>query len=94
MTLSESYPTREAYESGLFNPSFARSQWLRCCDEHTPDDIDSDSEWDESRESRTSPGHTSCEFRDFCNHMYTVEFTCDCEVAWKKRAGLALPASA
>jgi hypothetical protein len=98
MTISGSYPTYEAYESGLLMPPFTRSRALRCAGEYNSSgDIAPDSPWDESLGCETSldpTAHSSCEFRDFCNHLYTVDFMCDCEVAWKKRAGLVLPTSA
>ena len=96
MTLSGSYPTRAAYESGLFLPSFAQPRALRHYSEYTVPDLDgmaSDSTWDEASPCPGADGHSSCEFSDFCNHMYTAEFACDCKIAWKKRAGLALPTS-
>jgi hypothetical protein len=95
-TLSEAYPTREAYESGLLLSERTRSR--------NPD-LGSDSLFPVSAptppEKRGRPagchlahereGQTACEFADYCNHRYTVESTCCCKEAWKKRAGLALP---
>ena len=96
ITLSGAYPTREALESELLSPSFARTPRL-VRDARAPfsDPLFAvDSMGEELFGCATSAGHdagATCEFRDFCNHLYTMEFACDCEVAWKKRAGLALP---
>ena len=86
-TISGSYPTREAYESGLLLP-------LR--HEHAGTDRNPES----GRSGKIQPlaaripaEGAACEFRDFCNHLYSPGFTCNCAVAWKKRAGIAFPTS-
>jgi hypothetical protein len=96
-TISGSYPTREAYESGLLLPPLTRAAG------HTnrPEAVDAGSGRSLSRRSgsgeclaaRDHAESSTCEFRDYCNHLYSVEFTCNCATAWKKRAGIALPTS-
>lgn len=99
-TISGSYPTREAYESGLLLPfragdaGFANGPESRTSGRAG---IDSPSGRAASMECPATRNHAdgfSCEFRDYCNHLYSVEQTCNCATAWKKRAGIALPTSA
>jgi hypothetical protein len=98
-TISGSYPTREAYESGLLLPlrtqSIGATHGLEA--EAGSGSIDSGSSRSGSAECLAALNHaesSTCEFRDYCNHLYSVEFTCNCATAWKKRAGIVLPTSA
>jgi hypothetical protein len=99
-TISGSYPTREAYESGLLLP--LREQPIGAprhseAGKAGSGSIVSGSGRSGSGECLAARNHaesSTCEFRDYCNHLYSVEFTCNCATAWKKRAGIALPTSA
>ena len=92
MTLSGSYPTPEACASGLFFPSFPRclrpGRFKGQVEGSLP--FEADPVWGDPDESTSLTGGT-CEFQDFCNRVYGTDLSCDCEKAWKRRAGLALP---
>jgi hypothetical protein len=96
MTLSGSYPTPEAFASGLFFPSFPRCLRPGCGEGHADGSLplEADPLWEGPDESTTLTGatpHSACEFEDFCNRVYGADLLCDCEKAWKRRAGLVLP---
>lgn len=98
-TISGSYPTREAYESGLLLPLRAQpaSPTNRFeAPEAGPGRGNSLSGRTGSMECFAARNHaesSTCEFRDYCNQLYSAEFRCNCATAWKKRAGIALPTS-
>jgi hypothetical protein len=79
------YPTPEAYESGLLVSSFNQS-------------ADTDRQALKTSSVTRFPeccvNQSSCEFQDYCNHLYFIHERCNCASTWKKTAGLALPTSA
>jgi len=84
-TISGSYPTREAYESGLLLPRTDHAGHGR--------GLEAGRKGMERLAARNAAEGSTCEFRDFCNHLYSPGFTCNCATAWRKRAGIALPTS-
>ena len=95
-TISGSYPTREAYESGLLLPG--RTQSAIHADRETGHGRSSSLSGNtDSQECFAVQNHaegSTCEFRDYCNQLYSSEFRCACATAWRKRTGIALPTSA
>jgi hypothetical protein len=99
MTLGDRYATPDAYESGLLLPQPVHPT--------NPDNWGPPSKGGmepatalsgcgRSESCRLSNGleeQSACEFHDYCNQLYNVGGKCECGVAWRKRAGFALPVS-
>lgn len=87
MTFEGFYPTREAYESYLSEPSPKTSANMH---QHTSDTLCAESP---QCRHQDSIGQSVCEFQDYCNHLYYTDDKCDCASAWKKTTGLVIPTS-
>ncbi len=96
LNLEGSYPIPDIYEGGTISPAHhelsntnIRSSSLRHRDESTGLVRSAGCRLPADRESRFV-----CEFRDYCNHLYVIDGTCDCASTWRRKPGFALPASA
>ncbi len=96
MTLSESYPTPEAYVSGLLMPPVRERGAIALATGGAPGRCPMAAE---RARAGSSPSHgagdaasqPTCEFQDFCNHLYATEPTCYCMAAWKRPTAIAFP---